>query len=763
MTGSSKNGAFTFDRFRLAVGDLMLYRDGEEIHLAPKIVKTLAVLVENAGTIISKDDLIERIWDDSIVEEANLTQYLYLLRKTLGNLPDGRPYIETLRRRGYRFNGEVRREEEEIPEPPPFQIQPQPDPGHSFGGVEREGNVLRVVDWQPQQSYPEAPAVAVDPLMPESVPRSAFGYSRIALAGLFLLVAGGATLIFFWPQLMPAAINAESQKELSVIRLTNGPMVGAATISPDGNAFVYHELAGEVSRMFVQQTGQASRVEIGSSTEKLYGGKTFSPDSQSIYYLGIDKKTSRSSVYRIPTMGGAPVRVIDDVYGSVTFSPNGKEIAFSRLDRATNESWLLIADRDGRAERVLLQRNGPKIIGSSSWSPDGKVVAFAEIDIAQGMDVGGTELNVVDVATARVSRLSGEEWDNILRTQWSPDGSGVFLIGTRESEGYSTRRDQVYFVSYPGGVSRRVTTEGHRHEPDSLGVTKSGDILAVPANRSTQVWVMDPDGNKNTSRQLTQGAADGRAGLGPLPGGRFAYLARTAEDISIMLSPGDGTAPKQLATGFQFIEELRSDPLGRFFVFSAVKDGKNHMFRIDVNGGEVKQLTFGDSREIDSTISPDGKYLTYDSGFTENGVQVFALKRIPTDGGEPVTLRPKGCFLPTYSPDGSLLSCVDYAKLGVVVVSATDGSEIERHPLPVFATWNFGIGWTPDGSGLVYIVTENWTSNLWVQPRDGSKPRSLTNFSSGTIYRYSFAPDGSKLYLARGYPTQDAILIRNFR
>jgi DNA-binding winged helix-turn-helix (wHTH) protein len=109
MAGNGKNGIFAFDLFRLDVGRLMLYRGEDEVSIAPKIVKTLAVLVENAGTIIPKDELIETVWADSIVEEANLTQYLYLLRKTLGAMPDGRPYIETLRRRGYRFNGKVQR------------------------------------------------------------------------------------------------------------------------------------------------------------------------------------------------------------------------------------------------------------------------------------------------------------------------------------------------------------------------------------------------------------------------------------------------------------------------------------------------------------------------------------------------------------------------------------------------------------------------------------------------------------------------------
>ncbi len=51
---------------------------------------------------------MKTIWSDTAVEESNLAQYLHVLRKTLGETSDGRPYIETLKRRGYRFNGTVR-------------------------------------------------------------------------------------------------------------------------------------------------------------------------------------------------------------------------------------------------------------------------------------------------------------------------------------------------------------------------------------------------------------------------------------------------------------------------------------------------------------------------------------------------------------------------------------------------------------------------------------------------------------------------------
>ena len=91
----------------------MLYQNEQEISLAPKVIETLLALVERRGEVLSKDELMKLVWTDSIVEEGNLSQNLYLLRKTLGDGKNGKPLIETFRRRGYRFNGEVRRIEED--------------------------------------------------------------------------------------------------------------------------------------------------------------------------------------------------------------------------------------------------------------------------------------------------------------------------------------------------------------------------------------------------------------------------------------------------------------------------------------------------------------------------------------------------------------------------------------------------------------------------------------------------------------------------
>jgi DNA-binding winged helix-turn-helix (wHTH) protein/tetratricopeptide (TPR) repeat protein len=106
----SGNIIYEFEGFRLDAMHLMLCRqNGDEIALTPKQVETLLALVERNGEIVGKEELMDRLWANSFVEESNLTQNVHILRKVLGDTAGGKPMIETLRRRGYRFNGDLTR------------------------------------------------------------------------------------------------------------------------------------------------------------------------------------------------------------------------------------------------------------------------------------------------------------------------------------------------------------------------------------------------------------------------------------------------------------------------------------------------------------------------------------------------------------------------------------------------------------------------------------------------------------------------------
>ena len=105
--GQQDNLNYEFGRFRLNVAERILLREGDIVPLTPKVFDILLTLVENSGQVVSKDDLMKRVWPNTFVEEGNLTQNISLLRKALGETPGGVQFIETVPRRGYRFVAEI--------------------------------------------------------------------------------------------------------------------------------------------------------------------------------------------------------------------------------------------------------------------------------------------------------------------------------------------------------------------------------------------------------------------------------------------------------------------------------------------------------------------------------------------------------------------------------------------------------------------------------------------------------------------------------
>jgi len=104
MDGASQSTrAYAFAGFRLDVGERLLVReDGTRIPLRDKVFDTLVALVESAGKLVTREQLLDAIWPDTVVEESNLSHNISVLRRTLGPGGAGK-YIETVPKRGYRF------------------------------------------------------------------------------------------------------------------------------------------------------------------------------------------------------------------------------------------------------------------------------------------------------------------------------------------------------------------------------------------------------------------------------------------------------------------------------------------------------------------------------------------------------------------------------------------------------------------------------------------------------------------------------------
>jgi len=100
---------FEFGIYRLDSKSAMLFREGEHVALPPKVTELLVALVQAEGKVLSREELQQRLWPTTIVEEGSLTSHISLLRKALGENPKTQDFIETIPKRGYRFAALVKR------------------------------------------------------------------------------------------------------------------------------------------------------------------------------------------------------------------------------------------------------------------------------------------------------------------------------------------------------------------------------------------------------------------------------------------------------------------------------------------------------------------------------------------------------------------------------------------------------------------------------------------------------------------------------
>jgi eukaryotic-like serine/threonine-protein kinase len=119
---------YEFDSFRIDPEERVLSQNGTPIPLNPKAFEILFVLVQHSERVVLKDDLMKQLWPDSFVEEANLTQNIFMLRKALGESGRSYRYIVTIPGRGYRFATKVREvSEDETDRHAAIQSQPIPE------------------------------------------------------------------------------------------------------------------------------------------------------------------------------------------------------------------------------------------------------------------------------------------------------------------------------------------------------------------------------------------------------------------------------------------------------------------------------------------------------------------------------------------------------------------------------------------------------------------------------------------------------------
>jgi len=579
----------------------------------------------------------------------------------------------------------------------------------------------------------------------------------IALAlGVIVLSAIAFALYKLMPQSKPFGPTLMSALTTSG-KIIDEDINGQLSISPDGKYVVCaaNNLKQQPS-LWLRQVSTSSLVRIVPPENGAYIGTTFSPDGEMIYFVAtLERNKFAPTLYRIPVLGGTPVKIFDRVSSPIAFSKDGKQFAFVRKNQ--EDVALMVANTDGSGEpKAIAMQKSPNGFSTSgpSWSPDGKRIACGVIN-----GTGGQSTVVeVPVEGGDPKPIGSETWANIGRVIWLVDGSGLIMTAQPESSSIGT---QIWLLPYPNGKARRITNDLNGYGDVSLGLTAdAGTIATVRLIFDSGIWISGPGEDQSRALQIVKTSLPETVAW--TPDGKTVYASRTGENWDIWIANRDGSESKQL-TADGFIDQQPSvSGDGRYVVFQSNRSGSRKIWRMDVDGSDLKQLTQGGTDDFSPVCSPDGQFVL----FTSERSGKSAIWKVGIGGGQAVQLTQRASQLPTISPDGKLIAYFHTDEQSnnqpkLAVVSFEGGEPVKTVDLPR-SVQPIAFAWMPDGRSVAYLDNASGILNVWSQPLDGSTPKQLTNFKSEFVNSFAISRDG-KIAAYRFSATRDIVLIKDFR
>lgn len=544
-------------------------------------------------------------------------------------------------------------------------------------------------------------------------------------------------------------------QSMKVTRLTSTGKVRDAVISPDGKYIAYvQEDAGQQS-LWMRQVATEGNVQIVPASGGPFVGATFSMDGNFIYYVRNEERlTGYSSLSRVPVLGGQSTKVGFDIDTPVAFSPNGKEFAFVRADPTHAQSFLMIARADGSNVHPLASRpygNGfAAATTRPAWSPDGKWIA-----VSASIPGGGQDAFIVAVDGGAPKPLTNDHWATVGRMAWTPDGSS--LIMTASDEG--SVNAQIWKVSYPSGVPRRITNDSDNYT--GVGLDAGGsDLVSVARNITANIWIA-PAGKLSDLRALTNNAASdaGVSGISWSGDGRVIYSFSSASQPGLWSVGPRVSSPTRLASDSHPYRWPSACANSGYIVFASARSGATNIWRTDMDGGSLYQLTHGKSDTFPE-CTPDGRWVY----FTSRTSGIPSLWKVGIEGGNPVQVSARFAGYHCISPDGKWLAIVTFTKGEVetmaIEVRSLQGGEVKS--LLSLPNTRSLVRWSPDSRALTYAAIEKGISRIWTLPIDGGQHRPLIQFTSDRIFNFAWSRTGD-LALSRGTESSDVIMIRNFQ
>jgi len=590
---------YRFGEFCLDATARVLLRGGHAVRLTPKAIETLLVLASHPDQVLTKEELIEAIWKDKVVDEANLMQNIAVARKALGLKPGEAGFIETFPGRGYRMVGPIVADEEAIHGPERHVAQPV------------------VTQATPVAAGPPASQFA------PGKPGTWWRWVALALAVGGLMAAAGL--------IVGRRRTVQSLTRTPVERLDGKEYQSAITRDGKDVAFIVDKGDGRPSYMVIKLADRSQPVTM-AAPDGAYSSPAWSPDGKLLAFLRFGRKSGELAM---AARDGSGERVVTHVfktrrglfYRHLSWSPDGKWLAVDDAgDSSEPFSIFLISVSTGARTRLTSPQ--AHFIGDVDprFSPDGRALSFIRV-IHRSLQA----LMVVQADGSSLRQVNGNG-GQVAGQDWTADGQSLVFSGDRNGEFRLWR----VAVGKPGAAAVLDPAGIYADAPIQIAIARAAPVLLYSVLRQDfNIWRFDLGARAGSAGRWTEiinsSAQDASPQYSP-DGREICFRSDRTGDEQIWVSTADGSGPQQVTPGRLSPSVGRWSPDGRSIVFNNSQD-KQVYLGMREGGGKwsVRPLGVEGTHPV---FSVDGRWIY----MGRNDAAVESIFKVPAAGGPAETV-----------------------------------------------------------------------------------------------------------------------------
>ncbi len=598
----------------------------------------------------------------------------------------------------------------------------------------------------------------------------AAGTAKSAARRSLRWVAGLATFAVVGSLVVVVLMNRSSRAPapapalpLAISKITNTGKASAPVFAPRGQFLAYTNTENDQVAIRVRQLVTGTEVEaVPAKPDVGLGNMAFSPDGNWLLYTTRKRTEAMRTLWQVSPLGGTPREVMKDVDGAPSFFSDGTRFVFQRANEQRQMRFFIAPfGTAGELQEIHSAPEGAVGISTPMLSPDGGEILYAQVN---GDDVLHPRLMIKTLDGGALRPVPGPLWMLLVGYCWAQDGKGVYVAGSSSW----MARPQIWYIGLAEDVVRRVTQDLEEHSQ----IVLRGDGNALASVRTTvaaQLWHVPVEGtpaeNGARAHQITRGTGlMGWPQVSP-DGKTVALVSEASGHMDLWAMDVDGSNLRQLTFGAAQDFGQSWSPDGRQLAFASESEGNLQVWVVDADGHNPRQLTQLGTTNYAPSWSPDGRWIAFIASVADSAF----LCKIPAEGGDPIFMsrRDLAMILTRWSPNGTFIATwlqpeKPTPQIAVGLFPAA-GGEIHKLPLLPRSRWTLlSLHWTPDGDALSLV---DQVQGAWVVqrvPLDGSERTTVASFTEDqTLFNFDWVPGGRALIAQRGTISSDIVLLEN--